>query len=140
MAVRLVEPLAVNSIVPYLFPMVRFLSPELSDVEATKRVTLLYSVYAFAQFGTNILWGRLSDRIGRRPTILFGLVGVFIGTFGFALSTSVSALFVFRLAAGLLSGNVVITRAIIGDMIRDRENKGMGRLKIYTYGVHTSRI
>ncbi|EFX01749.1 major facilitator superfamily transporter multidrug resistance [Grosmannia clavigera kw1407] len=123
LAVRLVEPLAVNSIVPYLFPMVKFLAPALSDIEATKRVTLLFSVYAFAQFGTNIAWGRLSDRVGRRPTMLFGLVGVFVGTLGFGLSTSIPALFVFRLVAGLLSGNVVITRAIIGDIVRDRQNK-----------------
>ncbi|KAJ9144483.1 Major facilitator superfamily transporter multidrug resistance [Pleurostoma richardsiae] len=120
---RLVEPLAISSIIPYLFSMVKFASPNLSDTEATRYVTLVFSVYSFAQFGTNIIWGRISDRIGRRPVMLFGLVGILASTIAFAFSTSVSSIFVSRIAAGLLSGNIVITRTMIGDMVHGRENK-----------------
>ncbi|OAA58427.1 major facilitator superfamily transporter multidrug resistance [Niveomyces insectorum RCEF 264] len=121
---RLVEPLAVNSIVPYLFSMVKHASPpRMTDGEVTQLVTLIFSAYSLAQFGTNIVWGRISDRVGRRPVMLFGLTGVLISTLGFAFSTSVASMFVFRIAAGLLSGNVVITRTMIGDMVHGRENK-----------------
>jgi MFS family permease len=116
--------LAISSIIPYLFSMVKFASPNLSDTEATRYVTLVFSVYSFAQFGTNIIWGRISDRIGRRPVMLFGLVGILASTIAFAFSTSVSSIFVSRIAAGLLSGNIVITRTMIGDMVHGRENKG----------------
>ncbi|KAL1862868.1 hypothetical protein VTK73DRAFT_6596 [Phialemonium thermophilum] len=120
---RLVEPLAVTSIVPYLFPMVKYVAPALSDAQATRHVTLIFSAYSFAQFATNILWGRLSDKIGRRPVMLFGLAGILVSTLGLAFSTSIAAIFVFRTLAGLLSGNVVITRTMIGDMVHGRENK-----------------
>ena len=104
--------------------MVRHVSPpDLSDGEATRLVTLIFSAYAMAQFGTNILWGRLSDRIGRRPVLLFGLAGVFVSTVALAFSSSVPLIFVSRIAAGLLSGNIVITRTMIGDMVHGRENK-----------------
>ncbi|EPE04129.1 mfs transporter [Ophiostoma piceae UAMH 11346] len=124
LACRLVEPLAINSVIPYLFQMVRHVSsPDLSDGEATRLVTLIFSAYAMAQFSTNILWGRLSDRIGRRPVLLFGLAGVFVSTVALAFSSSVPLIFVSRIAAGLLCGNIVITRTMIGDMVHGRENK-----------------
>ena len=104
--------------------MVKYVSsPNISDAEATRLVTLIFSAYSFAQFGTNIVWGRLSDRFGRRPVMLFGLAAVLGSTIGFAFSRSIISMFVFRIAAGVLSGNIVITRTMIGDMVHGRENK-----------------
>ena len=103
--------------------MVKDIHPEARDADATRYVTIIYSAYAFAQFATNILWGRLSDLIGRRPVMLLGLVSVLIGTVGLGFSQSIASILVFRMIPGLLSGNVVITRTMIGDMVHGRENK-----------------
>ena len=35
------------------------------------------AMFSLSQFFTGVMWGRLSDRIGRKPIILFGLVGTF---------------------------------------------------------------
>ncbi|KAL7626140.1 hypothetical protein AAE478_002910 [Parahypoxylon ruwenzoriense] len=123
---RLVEPLATTSVVPYLLFMVQHVGgSELrdNDAEATRIVTLLFAAYAGAQFATNMFWGRMSDSFGRRPVMLFGLAAILVGTIGFGFSRSIPAMFVFRIVPGLLCGNVVIVRTIIGEITRGRENK-----------------
>ncbi|KAI1774383.1 major facilitator superfamily domain-containing protein [Hypoxylon cercidicola] len=126
LACRLVEPLAVASVVPYLLFMVQHVGDKSlreDDAEATRIVTLLFAAYAGAQFITNMFWGRISDLVGRRPVMLLGLASTFVGTFGFGFSQSIPAMFFFRIVPGLLSGNVVIVRTIIGEITRGRENK-----------------
>lgn len=126
-ACRLVEPLAVTSMVPYLLFMVQHVGGKRlrdDDAEATRMVTLLLAAYSGAQFATNMLWGRMSDSVGRRPVMLFGLASVLVGTIGFGFSNSISAMFVFRIIPGFLSGNTVIVRTIIGEITRGRDHKG----------------
>ena len=47
---------------------------------------ILFSIFSFMQFVFSPMWGRFSDRIGRRPVLLVGLCGsvVFYGLFGIA--------------------------------------------------------
>lgn len=123
-ACRLVEPLAMTSITPYAFFMVQHVAPELSESEAARYLTIVYSAYALSQFATNFAWGRISDRVGRRAVMLLGLAAITVCTLGFGFADSLAAVLVFRIAAGLLSGNVVIVRTIIGEAVHGQENKG----------------
>ena len=36
---------------------------------------MVTSAFAFAEFSTGVLWGRLSDKIGRKPVLIGGLAG-----------------------------------------------------------------
>ncbi len=67
---------------------------------------MVTSAFTIAEFSTGVLWGRLSDRIGRKPVLLFGLVGTGLSmlVFGFARSLPV-AIFA-RALGGLLNGFV----------------------------------
>lgn len=56
-------------------------------------VTLLVAAFAFAQLFTSPFWGRFSDRLGRRPMIILGLV------------VSMLAFILFGVASGLVAGN-----------------------------------
>lgn len=111
------------SITPYAYFMVKDVAPGLSDSEVNRYLTLIFSAYMGAQFVTNLAWGRISDVIGRRPPMLFGLASIFISSLGFAFTTSIAGMFVCRAMAGLLVGNVVIVRTMIGDMVPRREQK-----------------
>lgn len=122
---RLVEPLAQASITPYAFFMIKDIAPELSNAQATSFLTIVYSTYSFAQFGTNLAWGRISDYIGRRPAMLCGLAAITIGSFGLAFAQNKAAVLLFRLIPGLLSGNVVIVRTMIGDIVHTPQHRGM---------------
>ena len=67
---------------------------------------LLMSSYSAMQFLFAPILGRLSDRFGRRPVILFSLAGTVIGYLLFAFAHSLVMLFASRLLDGATGGNI----------------------------------
>jgi len=63
-------------------------------------VGLLMSSYSLAQFVFAPVWGRLSDRVGRRPILLLGLLGSVAGFTLFGLASTLSTLFLGRVLMG----------------------------------------
>ncbi|WWC61050.1 uncharacterized protein I303_103628 [Kwoniella dejecticola CBS 10117] len=116
MGTRLAEPIAYTVIFPFVNQMVE----ELGVTDNPDRVGfysgLVESVFAFIQFFTVYHWAKLSDRIGRKPVILFGLAGVVISGSLFGLATSFWMMIVFRCLSGAVNGNVAVIRAAIGDV------------------------
>ena len=75
---------------------------------------LLASCFPFAQFLSSVLWGRISDKFGRKPAIICGLAGVACATLAFGLASSYAAAFAARFAGGLLNGNVGVLKSYLG--------------------------
>lgn len=72
-------------------------------------------------------WGRLSDRIGRRPVILLGLVGSAIAYTAFGLATSLAVLFFARILSGSLGATVNVAQAALADTTPpEQRSKAMG--------------
>jgi DHA1 family tetracycline resistance protein-like MFS transporter len=92
-------------------------------------VTLLATVYSFAQFIFAPIWGRLSDRWGRRPIILLTLGGLVIGYASLTLANSLLLLFLARAFTGAMAANMGVVSAYITDItsVADRA-RGMGRV------------
>lgn len=90
----------------------------------------LTASFSLAQFVFSPLWGRLSDRVGRRPVMMIGLAGYGISMTLFALGRSIPHLFIARTLAGVLSSATLPTAmAVIADTTSDDERaKGMGVL------------
>ena len=88
-------------------------------------VGLLSTSFSLMQFLFAPFWGRLSDRIGRRPVILIGLIGSALSYSLFALATSLPMLFVARCLAGIAGANIPTAQAFIAD-ITTRENRARG--------------
>ena len=86
---------------------------------------LLGAGYAGLQFLAAPWWGRLSDRIGRRPVILWSLLGSALAYSLWAFTASFAWFAVSRLCAGILSGNVSAASAAVADMTTV-ENRGRG--------------
>ena len=90
-------------------------------------VGLLYSVYSFAQLVFSPLWGAWSDRIGRRPVMLLSTAGSTGSYLLFAFSNSLPMLFLSRLFAGVMGGNISAAQAYVADVTAPSERaKGMG--------------
>ena len=90
-------------------------------------VGLLSSSFSLAQFLFAPFWGRLSDRIGRRPVILIGLLGSALSYAFFALATSLPMLFVARSLAGIAGANIPTAQAFIADTTTaETRARGMG--------------
>jgi len=66
---------------------------------------LIVTLYAMFQFLSAPFWGNLSDRIGRRPLIAFGMAGYGVSFFLMGASTTVGGLLLARAMGGLVSGS-----------------------------------
>lgn len=90
-------------------------------------VTMLMAVYSLAQFIAAPYWGRLSDRVGRRPVLLLTLAGLIGAYIWMGFVESLAALFAARVIGGFMAGNIATAFAYVAD-ITTRENraKGMG--------------
>ena len=90
-------------------------------------VTLLGASYSLMQFIFAPLWGRLSDRIGRRPIILTSVAMSAVGHLVFGFAGSLTMLFAARMLAGFGNANLGTAQAIISDSTtRENRSKGMG--------------
>jgi multidrug resistance protein len=88
--------------------------------------TLLSASYSLTQFVFAPIWGRLSDRVGRRPIILLSLVGVGLSYILFGLSSGhLWMLFAARLLSGILSSaSIGVAFAYIADITPPEKRAG----------------
>jgi MFS family permease len=90
---------------------------------------LLGALYSTLQFLFAPVWGAVSDRIGRRPTLLFTLGGTCLSYALWFFAGSFALLLVSRLFAGLMAGNIATASAVVADVTRPEErSRGMGML------------
>ncbi|MGH7681454.1 MAG: MFS transporter [Candidatus Eiseniibacteriota bacterium] len=90
-------------------------------------VGLLNTSFSFMQFLAAPFWGRLSDRVGRRPVILVSLLATAASYLVFGLATSLPVLFASRIFAGIAGGVIPTAQAYIADTTTPEERtKGMG--------------
>jgi DHA1 family multidrug resistance protein-like MFS transporter len=94
--------------------------------QAAFHLGLLTGIYSFMQFIFAPLWGRWSDRMGRRPLFLIGLFGFAFSMFFFALGTNLTMLYSARIIGGMLSAAILpIASAFVAD-ITDDHNRARG--------------
>lgn len=98
--------LGLSVLFPILAPLGRELG--LSDLQTTS----LSAAYAFMQFATSTYWGRRSERVGRKPVLLTGIVGFGLSflAFGGVATLGLRG----AVSGGLLYGLLVATRMIGG--------------------------
>ena len=90
-------------------------------------VGAVVGVYSIMQFFFAPIWGRLSDRIGRRPVILISLTASAAGYLMFGFAHGLPLLFVSRLVAGAGGANIGTAQAYIADVTTpENRAKGMG--------------
>lgn len=91
------------------------------------QIGLLYSIYSLAQMIFSPIWGSLSDRYGRRPVMLISTLGAAIAYVVFGLAHALSVLFLSRLIAGVMGGNIATAQAYVADVTPHEDRaKGMG--------------
>lgn len=113
-----------------LIPLVGLYAKHLVEPDRQGLVVgLLFASFSAMQFLFSPFWGRLSDRIGRRPVLLVGLAGstVFYAIFGFATAAeSLPWMFVSRIGAGIAGATISTAQAYIADTTtKENRTKGM---------------
>ena len=86
-----------------------------------RTVGFLASTYSAMGFLFTPFWGALSDRIGRRPVLLYSIFGTAVGYVIFAFSNSMPLLFLSRFVDGVTSGNISTAQAYLTDITPPEE-------------------
>ncbi|PJZ70083.1 MFS transporter [Leptospira perolatii] len=90
---------------------------------------IVASLYSILQFLFAPIWGKLSDRVGRRPVLVFTCTGSLIGYFVWLLSGSFSLFVLSRIITGLMGGNISVATAAMADTTDEKNRaKGMGMI------------
>jgi multidrug resistance protein len=96
-------------------------------------VGLLVSSFSIAQLLSAPMWGRFSDRYGRRPALLIGLVASAIAYVIFAFADSLWLLFLSRLVQGAGGGTVGVIQAYVADSVEPEQRaRALGWLSAAT--------
>ena len=111
-----IDMIGFGIVIPFLTYLVEDLATSQGIVEVGLWVGLLMTSYSAAQFLFSPFWGSVSDRIGRRPVLMVGLIGntVFFTMFGLANTLFIAL--TARFMAGVFNGNLAVARAYIGDV------------------------
>ncbi|KAL6881057.1 major facilitator superfamily domain-containing protein [Trichoderma novae-zelandiae] len=120
---RLCEPIAFMSIFPYIYYMIEDFKITDDPTKISVYAGMVTSAFTLAEFTTGVMWGKLSDKIGRKPVLLSGLIGTAISVliFGFAPSLPV-ALFA-RAMGGLLNGNIGVLQTTVAELVTVKEHQ-----------------
>ena len=108
-------------VIPFLPGVARHLGA--SDFVAT----LPAVAYSPMQFLFIPIWGRLSDRVGRRPVLLWSIAATAAGMALLGMAQSLVLLFVARLWSGIATANIAVAQAYIADVTPpEGRARGMG--------------
>ncbi len=110
--------------------VIPFLPGVARDMGASDLVaTLLGASYSLMQFIFIPLWGRLSDRHGRRPVLLASIAASALGMVMLGLAPSLFVLFLARIWSGIATANIAVAQAYISDVTSpETRARGMGMI------------
>jgi DHA1 family tetracycline resistance protein-like MFS transporter len=79
-------------------------------------VTLMFAAFSGGQFLGELTWGRLSDRLGRRPVLIGTILASSIGYVALAFAPSIWIAILIRAIGGVFSGNIAVIQGYIVDV------------------------
>lgn len=88
------------------------------------QITLMFSAYSLGQFFAEPFWGRLSDRIGRKPVLLMTLIANALGYLMLAFVPNIWLAIAVRLFTGLGAGNISTVQGYVADVTPPEQRAG----------------
>ncbi|KAI0132529.1 major facilitator superfamily domain-containing protein [Xylariales sp. AK1849] len=120
---RICEPIAFMGIFPYIYFMIEDFHITDDDSRISFYAGMVTSAFTFAEFSTGVFWGRLSDRIGRKPVLLTGLAGTAISVLVFGFARNIYVALAARAIGGLLNGNMGVLQSTVAELVTTKEHQ-----------------
>jgi MFS family permease len=111
------------SIFPYAYRMIESFDIANNENQTSMYAGMLITAFAFAEFSTGMLWGRVSDKIGRKPVLVMGLIGTALSMISFGFSKSLPMAIISRALGGLLNGNVGVLQTTVAELVTKKEHQ-----------------
>ncbi|CAI7566418.1 unnamed protein product [Penicillium bialowiezense] len=121
--VRICEPIAFMSIFPYVYHMVESFHVTDNDRKIALYAGMITSSFTFAEFSAGMFWGRMSDRIGRKPVLIMGLVGTAISMVVFGFAPNLATAMIARALGGMLNGNIGVLQTTVAEIVTKKEHQ-----------------
>lgn len=117
------------------FMVAHYLGSNCSEEVIGYYVGILESSFFIAQFMACIPWGSLSDKIGRRPVLLYTSLGSALALLGFGFAPTFILALCSRILSGILDGSIGIIKTYLGEIL-DKSNKSNGfSLISFSFGI-----
>ncbi|MEB0278029.1 MFS transporter [Mucilaginibacter sp. 10B2] len=113
--IAIINSMGFGIIIPLLYPY----GKKFGVTDHT--IGLLTAAYSIAQFFATPVLGSLSDRFGRKPLLVFSLIGTCASFIMFGLANSIIMLFAARILDGLTGGNISVAQAMVSDISSPKE-------------------
>jgi MFS family permease len=111
------------SIFPYAYHMIESFDITEDETRISVYAGMLITAFAFAEFSTGVVWGRISDRIGRKPVLIMGLVGTAMSMISFGFARTLPGAVLARALGGFLNGNVGVLQTTVGELVTKKEHQ-----------------
>ncbi|KAI5290797.1 hypothetical protein KEM52_000350, partial [Ascosphaera acerosa] len=111
------------SIFPYVYFMVASFHVTSDDRKIALYAGGVTSAFTFAEFSAGVFWGRMSDRIGRKPVLMMGLAGTAISMIIFGMSPNLPVALLARALGGLLNGNIGVLQTTVAELVTDKKDQ-----------------
>ena len=110
-----------------VFPYIYYMIGSFNITEDSRQIAIyagaVTSAFAFAEFSAGILWGKLSDRIGRKPVLIGGLGGTALSMILFGFSKNLPMALLARFLGGLLNGNIGVLQTTVAELATVKEHQ-----------------
>ena len=120
--VRLAEPIALTSIFPYAWPLVKKFHVG-DENDASFYAGLLISAFALAESLTGMYWGGLSDKVGRKPVLLLGCIGTMCSMILVGFASNIWIALAGRALGGFLNGNIGVVQTMVSELVTKKEHE-----------------
>jgi MFS family permease len=111
------------SIFPYVYHMVESFHVTDNDQKIALYAGMITSAFTFAEFSAGMFWGRMSDRIGRKPVLVMGLIGTAISMVAFGFAPNLATAMIARALGGLLNGNIGVLQTTVAEIVTVKEHQ-----------------
>ncbi|ETI25550.1 hypothetical protein G647_02323 [Cladophialophora carrionii CBS 160.54] len=111
------------SIFPYAYRMIESFNITQNESQISVYAGMLITAFAFAEFSTGMIWGRISDRVGRKPVLIMGLVGTALSMICFGFARTLPGAIMARALGGLLNGNVGVLQTTVAELVTKKEHQ-----------------